>query len=281
MKTILIATTALAIMAAPASAQLLGRGSVTGGLGSNLDVASTVTRGVQTVQSTTRSTTEGSARTTGDQSVDRRSGRVKARRNAEASSDSSLASMADLPIGSIDGSASGSGRASGTGSANAQLIGTDDARGAATRTLDTARSASATGQALAAPAASQARTLPGKAGTLLGGSASGSSAANGEAATNPASGAFAASGSAAAMAEGALAVAPGMPVYSAEGDRIGKVRQVVASRRGEVQQIIVKEREGLRRIPVDQLSASANGRGLVMAEGSASSPPREPEPDAE
>ena len=276
MKTVLIATTTIALLAAPASAQLLNRGSVTGTLGSSLDVTSTVDRGAQSVRSTTRSAAEGSARTSGEQSVDRRSGRVKARRDAKASGDASLANMTELPMGAVDASGSGQGRASGEGSADTRLIGTDDVRAIRSRAAGTARG---TAQTLVEPARAQAGTVPGSATGALRGMASGSGRARGSASGDPASGLFAASGSAAAMTEGAFAIAPGMPVYSPDGDRIGKVREVIASGRGEIREVVVQGRGGARRlVDAGQLSVAGSGRGLIMGETYAGPAPEPAEP---
>ena len=78
MKNFLIAASILSLAAVPAQAQLLGGGGITGGLGSSLDLSGTISRTTETVRGTTEGSLRGSAHTRGEQSVDRRSGRVMA-----------------------------------------------------------------------------------------------------------------------------------------------------------------------------------------------------------
>ncbi|MFN3373420.1 MAG: PRC-barrel domain-containing protein, partial [Chloroflexus sp.] len=156
------------------------------------------------------------------------------------------------------------------------LIGTDEVRAVGSRAMGTARGAA---QTLVEPARTQAGTVPGSAAGALRGMASGSGNAGGSANSDAASGLFAASGSAAAMTEGAFAIAPGMPVYSPDGDRIGKVREVIASGRGEIREVVVQGRGGARRlVDAGQLSVGGSGRGLIMGEAYARPAPEPAEP---
>jgi len=98
MKNFLIAASILSLATVPAHAQLLGGGGITGGLGSSLDLSGTLSRTSETVRSTTEGSLRGSAQTRGEQSVDRRSGRVKANRSANADGSASATQIVDAPI---------------------------------------------------------------------------------------------------------------------------------------------------------------------------------------
>ena len=116
MKRILIASTALALFAAPAQAQLLGGG---GGLGGGLGGAVGGTLGgVGSIGSTgggidnvTRSTLEGTGSARGSARADRHSGRVDADGNGSGSLTGDLGSTLNGPTGSTGAK----GRASGSG----------------------------------------------------------------------------------------------------------------------------------------------------------------------
>ena len=81
------------------------------------------------------------------------------------------------------------------------------------------------------------------------------------------SGVLALAGSGAAQGEGAFAVAPGMPVQLASGEQLGTVRDIVATRSGEVRQLVVETTDGLTTIPARNLTAS----GSLLIAGQASS----------
>lgn len=286
MKNFMFTTAALALMAAPAHAQLLGNGSLTGGLGSALDVNSTISQATDTLRTTTRGAIRGSAATDGDQRVDSRSGRVEARRSADVDGSASVAQIADTAIAPVTGStsarASARGNASGNGEAQAQLIGTDaagslvgnavgEARSAVGTVRGTAEGAAQRGRAVAGSAVGTARgqasQLAGSTGAMASGSASGEASANGNGSAGLAGAPLAAAGSIAAAGNGATGIEPGMPVVTPQGLPIGEVREIIADSRGRVEQVTVSDGEATQVIPAGQLSAS--GGALVFGEGSA------------
>lgn len=86
-------------------------------------------------------------------------------------------------------------------------------------------------------------------------------------------------GTAAGMASGAANVSPGMPVVTPQGAPIGKVRQIVANLRGEVEQVIVSKGGTLYSIPAGNLAASGNA--LIASDVSATSKKSTATPPAE
>ena len=278
MKKLLLAASALSILAVPqAQAQLLsgsGLGQVTGSIGSPLDTVRSMPG--ETLRSTVRGEARGDARTRGSQKVDRRSGRVSAERSVDTSVTAIASDVVETPLGSSQGSASGHAGASGSGSAAAQLLGTDDVRAIAGDGVQRARGTVANVRNVAMPAAGAARDratgLVGQAaGTAAGaanagGSASGNGSAAGQGSANGLGGMFAAAGSAAAAGEGAVAIAPGMPVVAPDGAAVGKVRQIVSDSRGRVEQVIIDARGTDLAVPAGNLAAGADA--LVIAQGS-------------
>lgn len=270
MKNLMLAVSALTLFAAPAHAQLLGGGG--GGLGGvtgslNGAVNSTLRTSTDTIRSTTRGDARGEARTRGSQNVDRRSGDVSVNRSVDTGLDATTGQLLETPAGAIGGEASGSGNASGSGSANASLIGTDAVRDTAGNTVGRAREGVSTvrnlGTSAVGNARNQASGLTGQAGSAAG-SASGAASGAGSAGN----GMLALAGSGAAQGDGAVAVAPGMPVELPSGSQLGTVRDIVATRSGEVREVIVQTRDGLTRVPAGSLTAE--GSALVMGEGSGS-----------
>lgn len=269
MKTLMLAASALTMVAAPAHAQLLGSGQA--GIAGSLNgtINSTVRAPTETVRSTTRGTLRGDAATRSNQNVDRKNGSVAIDRSADTSLDATTGQLLGTPAGEASGNASGSATASGSGSANAQLIGTDAATGAVSDTAGRARETASTVRNIATPAVGSARErLSGAAGQAgsLAGSASG--AASGAGMID--SGMLALAGSGAAQGEGAFAVAPGMPVELPSGQLLGTVRNIVADRSGEVRQLVVETKGGLTTIPAENLTASGSILIAGQASGSAS-----------
>ncbi|HEU4820105.1 MAG TPA: hypothetical protein VFS87_02980 [Qipengyuania sp.] len=265
-KAYLIAAVSLGVFAAPqAQAQLLGGGGGIGGqLGGTLSGAAGPLRSLpsETLRSTTRGSARGDANTTGSQRVDRRRGSVAVDRSLEGSLDAAGAQIIDTPAGSGSASGSGRGSASGSGSADAQLIGTDAVRDVTGRTVGRARGVATTARERAGGLADRARSLPGSA------NGSGSGSASGQGSGSIGSGMLAAAGSGAAAGDGAFAIAPGMPVLSPDGERFGKVRQIVTDSRGRVQGVLVRAKDRDVMIPSGNLSGS--GSALVMGQGEAS-----------
>jgi hypothetical protein len=58
-----------------------------------------------------------------------------------------------------------------------------------------------------------------------------------------------------------------MNVLNSAGDKIGEVRQVIASGRGEVQQLVVKVHGQKATLPASNFSAAGNGNAVVSAMG--------------
>jgi hypothetical protein len=270
MKNLLLAASALTLFAAPAHAQLLGGGGLSGVTGSiNGTVNSTVRVPTETVRSTTRGAVRGDTRTRGSQNVDRRNGSVAIDRSVDSSVDATAGQLLGSPAVETSGNASGSANASGSSSANAQLIGTDAVTGAVGNTVGRARETTSTVRNIAMPAVGSARDrVSGAAGQTgsLAGSASG--AASGAGMID--SGMFALAGSGAARGEGAFAVAPGMPVQLPSGQQLGTVRDIVATRSGQIRQLVVETKEGLTTVPAGNLTASGSVLIAGQASGSAS-----------
>lgn len=267
MKSLLVAASALTLVAAPAHAQLLGGGGVTGSL--NGTVGSTLRAPSEPLRSATRGTVRGDAATRGNQNVDRKNGSVAIDRSVGTSLDATTGQLLGTPAGEASGNASGSANASGSGSANAQLIGTDAVRGVVADGAGKASGAVSTVRNTATPAVGSARDRNSGAanqGGNVAGSASG--AASGAGMVN--SGMLALAGSGAAQGEGAFAVAPGMPVQVTSGEQLGTVREIVATRSGQVRQLIVETKNGLTTIPAGSLSASGNVLIAGGASGAAS-----------
>ncbi|MBX7459713.1 hypothetical protein K3180_01775 [Qipengyuania sp. YG19] len=269
MKSLLLTASAFALFAAPAHAQLLGGGGITGSL--NGTVGSTLRTSAETLRPVTRSTVRGDAATRGNQNVDRKSGSVAIDRSVDTSLDATTNQLLGTPAGEASGTASGSANASGSGTANAQLIGTDTVSGVvgdgarkASETVSTVRAT-----ATATPGVGSARDRISGAADQAGnvaGSASG--AASGAGMID--NGMLALAGSGAAQGEGAFAVAPGMPVQIPSGEHLGTVREIVATRSGQVRQLIIDTKDGLTTIPAGSLSASGNVLIAGRASGTAS-----------
>lgn len=268
MKAILLAATAVTLGIAPAQAQLLGgSGGLTGGLGSGVNLSGTIASTTQTLRSASSGAAGGNVSAEGDQSVDRRSGRIEARRSARVDSAANIAQLVDTPVGAVGAIFNGSGSAAAEGGAEASLIGTDSLRPVAAGAVGAARSTAATARGAAQSLSPALGNLPAPPTAI----ASGSGAANGNASGSGSVSALAApltiAGSAASTAAGAIAIAPGTLVFDTAGEKLGKVREVVANARGRVQEVVVASRQGALAIPVSQLSAS--GSALVVSEAAA------------
>lgn len=279
MRSMIAFTTALLLSAAPASAQILGGGggglggmlggSLNGSIGGTLGGAGGVGGTLDSVRSGTSGTLRGAGSSTGSQSVDRKAGRVKADRSASANGSGDATQSLTGPASALTGNASASGNASAGGSLDAQLLGTDAVRGTAEGVKSSASQAQGNATQETRDAAvqgqGQSQGLIGApsslTGTLTGsGNAAGSSTAGG--ASGPLTGSASGSGS----GNGALTVAKGMPVLSPDGERIGRVRQVITNARGEAEQLLVKVDGQLATLPAANFSASGNAVMSAMAE---------------
>lgn len=267
MKKLLIAASAITLFAVPAQAQLLGGsgglgGTVGGTLGGGLGpIGGTL----DSVGGTIGSTLDASSSTSGEQQVDRRSGRVQANRRADASTSANAAPLVDNPVAPIASQISGSGSAAGEGSADAQLIGTDAVAGMAGQATGQVQGAASAGQATAAglitSAQGTASQAAGAGGPLTGsaiGSAAGSGSTGGSFGSGLTQTTLAAAGSGAANGDGAFAVSPGMDVFGAGGEKIGEVRQVVANSKGTVSEVVVRQDGQEVTYPAAALSGSGS-----------------------
>ena len=63
-----------------------------------------------------------------------------------------------------------------------------------------------------------------------------------------------------------------MPVTLADGSSLGKVKEIVANSRGEVEQIVVKQANVTRSLPAGMFSASGNALVLAEPGGTAAAP---------
>ncbi len=281
---ILGASALLAIaVATPASAQILGGsgglggnlGSTLGGLGGQMGgpgmLGSTIDRSPRDLPIAGDATGSLRGSTRSERSVDTRKGHVKA--SNESSLDSAVANSARVGDRALGGSASGS--ASGSGSADAQLIGTDAVRGAASKAVNGTRStagAAATGvRETAGGPVGRARTgtettlsrVRNAAPNPSDAAAGAAHAANGAIAVG--TGTLALAGSAAARGTGAFPVSAGMTVTDAKGRLIGTVQSVRSSGTGAVQQVLVRVKDKTATLPAANFTGS--GEALVSAMG--------------
>lgn len=261
MKAFLAGTTALLLVAMPAQAQILGGsgglgGMIGGTIGGSGSIGS-IGMPTDTIGSATRGTIDGAASSSGSHSVDRKSGKVHADRNASANGSGDLSHTITGPMNSVTGSGSGnaSGSGSGSGNADAQLIGTDTVGALAGQATGTARSAA------------QAASQRGQAAAGSTGNASGSAQGAGSGMFSGAAGQLAAAGSLAAAGQGAFAIDKGMPVLAPDGDRIGKVREVLTDARGQVSGLLVKVDGATALIPAANFTGTGNVLVSAMSEG--------------
>lgn len=263
MKILLAGTTALLLTAMPAHAQILGGGGGLGGMiggaiGGGGSIGS-VGMPSETIRGATRGTIDGAARSSGSQSVDRRTGKARAERNAQANGSGDLSQTVSGPMRSVTGNASGNAEASGSGSMDAQLIGTDAVGGLAGQATGTARGAA------------QAVSQRGQAVANSAGNASGNAAGNAQGAGSGmfsgAAGQLAAAGSLAAAGQGSFAIDKGMPILAPDGDRIGKVREVLTDARGQVRALLVKVDGETARLPAANFTGTGSVLVSAMSEG--------------
>lgn len=279
MRTMIVFSAALLLSTAPAAhAQLLGGGGGIGGslggtlngtVGGTLGGTGHVGSALDGVRQGTSGTLRGGASSTGSQNIDRRSGRVQADRNVNASGGGNTTNALTSPVSSLTGSASGSGSANGSGDVDAQLIGTDAVRGTAQSAVsDVPGQASGVAdraRGITGSASGQGQGLISGATGTLNGSFAGSSDASGSfaGASTPLTGSAEGSGN----GDAAFTVAKGMSVLSPDGERIGRVRQVLSNAHGEAQQILVKVDGQTATLPAANFSASGNAVMSAMSEG--------------
>jgi hypothetical protein len=262
MKRILIAGTAIALFAVPAHAQLLGGGGLGGTLGGAVGgtlggAGSIGSFPTDTIDNTTRGTLDARGSGSGSAHADRRSGRVNADGQGSGSLLGDLDSTVSTPTRSSNARASGGESASGGGSASAQLVGTDAVRGLAGSAVSQAHGTMQQGRAAAQGLLVTPAALSGSAQ----GSGSGSGA--GSASSGPLAGATSLAGT--GQGQGGFLVESGTPIFEADGDKIGKVRQVFTDAHGHVQQLLVKVDGETATLPASNFQA--NGHGIVSAMG--------------
>jgi len=203
----------------------------------------------------------------------------------ESALDSTVANSARIGDRTIGGSGSASGNAG--GSADAQLVGTDAVRGAASNAVGRTRDTVSTTRDRAATATDRAR---GTAGNTVGNArdSAGSAVSRARSAvpsTNQVSGAasgaangagsfgngmLALAGSAAASGSGAFPVSVGMPVTDPKGKLIGTVQSVRTAGRGKVEQVLVKVKDKTATLPAANFTGSGNALVSVMGKGEVS-----------
>lgn len=281
MRTVIAFSTALLLATAPAAhAQLLGGGGGLSGLGGSLGgtlngtVGGTLngTNGVggtlDNVRQGTSGTLRGDASSTGSQNVDRKSGRVQADRNVNASGSGDTATSLTSPVSSLTGSASGSGSANGSGGVDAQLIGTDAVRGTAKSAVGEVRgqTSGAVNGALGVAGNASGQGLSSDVTGTLNSSLAGSGSASGSGSSAGAGGPLSGSAEGSGNGDAAFTVTKGMPVLSPDGERIGRVRQVISNARGEARQILVKVDGQMATLPAANFSASGNAVMSAMNE---------------
>lgn len=278
MKTLWIGTAlfALATAAQPASAQLLGGGGLGGQLGGSLGGASGALGGHGMLDRTLepgRAMGDGtaSARTSSrtSKAIDARNGRVTASHDSTA--DGTGGGTATLGDRTLSGSGSAGGTAG--GGVDAQLVGTDALRGAASRATQTAGTLAGRGRDAAGNAVGRTRTVA--ADTLdraqaVGGGAAASGSGSGSGMLATGSGTAAGGGMLALSGQGGgIPVAPGMAVNDARGRAIGTVESVRSGANGAVQRVLVHVGNRVADLPAANFSAggdalvSAMGRGAV------------------
>ena len=230
-------------------------GGSLGGAGSIGSIGSPM----NTIGSTTSSSVNGAAKTAGSQNVDRKSGTVSADRSADANAAGGVGQALATPARTVSGNASGAAAGSASGGANAQLIGTDALRSTVGGAMATSRTA------LTGAAATGRNTAGAVSG--MAGSAQGSASGSADGMFSGAAGQLAAAGSLAAAGDGNFAVSKGMRILGPDGNRLGKVRGVIADAHGEVQQVLVKVDGETAMLPAANFSGSGSALVSAMGEG--------------
>lgn len=104
------------------------------------------------------------------------------------------------------------------------------------------------------------------AGSVTGAAAGSANGAGGMAMSNGA-GSLALAGSLASSANGAFALSKGMNVLGPDGEKIGKIRDVIADSRGQVRELLVKVDGEKALLPAANFSGSGNAVISAMGEG--------------
>jgi hypothetical protein len=268
MKILLATTTALLLAAVPAHAQLIGGGGIGGALGGSLGGAGRIGNAgspIDTVGSATRNSVNSTARSTGSQNVDRKAGTVHADRSADASATGTIAQTVSTPTRTVSSTGSASAAGSASGSADAQLIGTDAVRQTAGGAMGTTRDVAARAGSTGRNTVGATRQIVGNAAGNASGQAVGSANGSSSGLFSGAAGQLAVAGSLAATGDGTFTVNKGMTVLGPDGNRLGKVRGVIADTRGQVRAVLVKVAGATATLPAANFSG--RGNALVSAMG--------------
>jgi hypothetical protein len=282
MKAFLIASAALALTVAhPASAQLLGSGSLGGSLGGalggqpggpiggpiggmgSLGGTGGLTGTAGRLGSATDGTLTGSARSDGSQKVDHKSGTVSADRSASGSANGSLGQTLTGPERQASASASGGGSGSGGASGSATLLGTDDVREGVAGARSTAGGLAGKGRDGASTVTQRAARLASTGSATAQGTGNAAGSGSGAASRNG----LATAGNATGGAAGALDARPGTPVLSPGGRRIGEVRDVTRDSNGRVRAMLVDVDGRQATLPAANFSGDGNGVVSAMGKG--------------
>ena len=270
MKTIsFLSAAALIAIANPAHAQLLGGGlgGVLGGGGAG-SVGSSIggLPQIPRVDTSTVGSAAGSGSATATPQVDRRSGKVSASGSASGQGNGSVNQTLSTPLGNVNGAGQGSAQASGSGNADAQLIGTDAVRGTAQSVRGTAQEAVGTVRTQAGSTVQGTRDTVGNGLTGLG-TATANIAGNASGMLNAGTTNLALAGSAAGDAAGAFEVKPGTKLLDADGEKIGKVRQVIADSEGHVKALVVKVDDATATLPASAFTTDGSALVSLAGEG--------------
>ena len=290
MKTIFFTTAAALIaIANPANAQILGGsgGGILGGGASvvpSLPSLPTMPAPMNPVGSVTNASSSATGSATANKSVNTRTGQANANGSATGQLDSTLNQTVSTPTRSLTTGLTGSANASGSANGSAQLIGTDGITATTTQVRDAAGNTVSTVRDRLGNTVSIVRdragntitTIRDRAGNLVSSvrekagstaAASGSAQGSGQ---GSATGEFAGlsqnlalAGSAAVDATGSFDIKPGTQLFDMAGEKIGKVREVVADSTGHVKALVVKVDDTVAMLPANDFAA--NGKKLVTS----------------
>lgn len=275
-----ISAAALIAIANPAQAQLIGGGGLGGVLGGSGSGSAGSTLGgigsLPRVDSSTIGSVSGSGEARASKKVDRRSGKVDASGSGSAQGNGSLGQTLDAPLGRTGASGNASGNAAGSGNASAQLIGTDAVRSTVGSARDRAAGAVGTTRDRAGNAVQTVRSTAGN-----GLAASGNAAGNASGNASGGNSFLALAGSAAGNAAGSFDVQKGTTLFDMNGEKLGKVRQVVTDARGTVRELVVKVDGETATLPASAFSTDGSLLLTAMSEGQIKSVAQQQEEQAE
>lgn len=279
-----ISAAALIAIANPAQAQLIGGGGLGGVLGGSGSGSAGSTLGgigsLPRVDSSTIGSVSGSGEARASKKVDRRSGKVDASGSGSAQGNGSLGQTLDAPLGRTGASGNASGNAAGSGNASAQLIGTDAVRSTVGNARDRAAGAVGSTRDRASNTVQAVRSTAGN-GLAASGNAAGNASGNAAGTASGGNSFLALAGSAAGNAAGSFDVQKGTTLFDMNGEKLGKVRQVVTDARGTVRELVVKVDGETATLPASAFSTDGSLLLTAMSEGQIKSVAQQQEEQAE